>query len=535
MAGTILELMRSTHEDIEVMEQAGANILLAKSHRELNASSDHCLDYLAIEVQRKTCELQTLYLDSDATRSDEIALIGGEGHTDIWNAFYARVKEAKEFSRNHDEKHLIPKLFDASYWYEAAVASANEKTAHFSGEEACGRYVDMSSLHQTYLNLRRLREFKIKEYVQSQWAKHVKAAQDRARMETTTFEDFSRTKAEEYRSIDYVSWLKSFDSFTHIPRYLKYRQSEYIKYLEELAAYLVSFVRNQRPLLDVRTAMTEFEAGFEAEWTARRVEGWSDFTADSPYFVVATDRIFANENAMKGHLNSKEYAKANGRFSALSDSEREDIIRASHRCDHEMAAVESRIRFLRNILSDTIENTVDHVTRKQARTAREIAVELAELAGGDVIQDDISEDVSEAGSSEGEEIDANDRSIYNPKNLPIGPDGKPIPYWQFKLFGLDKKFTCEICGNQSYFGRRTFEKHFSEWRHVNGLRALRIPNSNHFFGITGIEDAILLQEKLRKETATSIFNADKEMECEDAMGNVMSYRAYQDLARQGLV
>ena len=48
----------------------------------------------------------------------------------------------------------------------------------------------------------------------------------------------------------------------------------------------------------------------------------------------------------------------------------------------------------------------------------------------------------------------------NPKNLPMGWDGKPIPYWLYKLHGLGIEFKCEICGGASYWGRRAFEKHF---------------------------------------------------------------------------
>jgi len=32
--------------------------------------------------------------------------------------------------------------------------------------------------------------------------------------------------------------------------------------------------------------------------------------------------------------------------------------------------------------------------------------------------------------------DDDDEPIYNPKNLPLGWDGKPIPYWLYKLHGL---------------------------------------------------------------------------------------------------
>ena len=45
-----------------------------------------------------------------------------------------------------------------------------------------------------------------------------------------------------------------------------------------------------------------------------------------------------------------------------------------------------------------------------------------------------------------------DDIIYNPKNLPLGWDGKPIPYWLYKLHGLNIDYKCQICGNQTYRG-----------------------------------------------------------------------------------
>ena len=39
--------------------------------------------------------------------------------------------------------------------------------------------------------------------------------------------------------------------------------------------------------------------------------------------------------------------------------------------------------------------------------------------------------------------------LYNPLKLPLGWDGKPIPFWLYKLHGLNQEFKCEICGNVS--------------------------------------------------------------------------------------
>lgn len=45
-----------------------------------------------------------------------------------------------------------------------------------------------------------------------------------------------------------------------------------------------------------------------------------------------------------------------------------------------------------------------------------------------------------------EDSDEEDEFIYNPLKLPLGWDGKPIPYWLYKLHGLNLEFKCEICG-----------------------------------------------------------------------------------------
>ena len=71
------------------------------------------------------------------------------------------------------------------------------------------------------------------------------------------------------------------------------------------------------------------------------------------------------------------------------------------------------------------------------------------------------EPVDSESDAEGEEADG-DAPIYNPKNVPLGWDGKPIPYWLYKLHGLNIEYKCEICGNFSYWGPRNFDRHFQE-------------------------------------------------------------------------
>ncbi len=62
---------------------------------------------------------------------------------------------------------------------------------------------------------------------------------------------------------------------------------------------------------------------------------------------------------------------------------------------------------------------------------------------------------------------------------------------------LRQEFKCEICGGQSYWGRRAFERHFKEWRHQNGMRALGIPNTKTFFEVTQMKDALELWASIK--------------------------------------
>lgn len=71
------------------------------------------------------------------------------------------------------------------------------------------------------------------------------------------------------------------------------------------------------------------------------------------------------------------------------------------------------------------------------------------------------------------------------------------------------------------------------WQH--GMRCLKIPNTRAFHNITKIQDAMDLYERLKKETKARDFDSQNQEEFEDAAGNVLSKKTYQDLLRQGLL
>lgn len=97
------------------------------------------------------------------------------------------------------------------------------------------------------------------------------------------------------------------------------------------------------------------------------------------------------------------------------------------------------------MLAPTINETKSNVERRFSLTAREREQELLEQSKPPVAP-------TNNGDGPGEEEEEEER-IYNPLKLPLGWDGKPIPYWLYKLHGLGVEYRCEICSDHVYMGR----------------------------------------------------------------------------------
>jgi len=188
-----------------------------------------------------------------------------------------------------------------------------------------------------------------------------------------------------------------------------------------------------------------------------------------------------------------------------------------------LALLEEKVKAFADLMRDIIQETIKRVERKQTMTLGEIQADLDEVSD------------QEAEEEHDSDNDDNEKPPYNPLNLPLGWDGKPIPYWLYKLHGLNIEYKCEICGDYSYWGPRAFERHFKEWRHSYGMRCLGIPNTNHFMNVTKFRDAQILHEKLKRELQNSGWKPEEEEEFEDNEGNVFNKKTYDDLRRQGLI
>jgi splicing factor 3A subunit 3 len=372
----------------------------------------------------------------------------------------------------------------------------------FTGEEAYGKYLDLTTLHEDYLNLKGVKR------------------------------------------ITYLQYLDSFYIFTppHNPITRSQKASDqYFGYVGRLAAYLEDFLKRTKPLQDLDAIFSRISEEFEKDWTDGIVPGWiAEVKPAGPAAPKAggdaiwcedCEKEFGNENVYKGHLTGKKHIKAaaaratralNGEATVLGAP---DLASLKERA---IAEREYRTRKLANILKEERTNTRANVERKQGMTERERQQELEQIFAE-------TSALQRSGGKEDDDSDSDDEKLYNPLKLPLAWDGKPIPYWLYKLHGLGVEIPCEICGNFVYMGRRAFDKHFNEARHIYGLKCLGITNTTLFREITGIEDAQKLWNKVQGDKKKEKTTVDNVVQMEDADGNVMPEKVYYDLQKQGLL
>ena len=248
-------------------------------------------------------------------------------------------------------------------------------------------------------------------------------------------------------------------------------------------------------------------------------------TKDTPLDKLPA-KVFAKKKGAGKKGPGKAEASAAGGAAESTSDRRIDIARS-----------EAVVTSLLDQLRPTLEATRRRAERRSTQTENERDREVDEEVNGPSLEEESRRQKKQKGANgdDSDSEDEEDAPIYNPKNVPLGWDGKPIPYWLFKLHGLNHFYPCEICGGIMYRGRRNFEKHFTESRHAYGMRCLGIPNTKHFHGVTKIKDAQNLWERLRGELEGNTFDMAEEEEYEDSHGNVLKRSEYEDLARQGLL
>lgn len=517
MSNTIIELIRSKHEELEHLEKA---LTKAFNYRDNNpterVTAEFIIKKFIEDIQKISQDIINLQLDKGGIKKEEVDIYAGKKnyydsnlslltqHTqptrapDVWYNFYEKVKELKQINKRTMSTYDVNENLNSEKLFNMALDEVNNKQI-FTAEENKGKCVDMHPIYLDFLNFKKLRESKVLNVP------------------------------------DYLYFLSEFNKFELVPLSIK-KSGRYKEYITSILNYLKNFFIKTNPLIEFNDVQDAIDTQFEKEWNEGTLAGWenviaslrgketTDGVSKDKLFCVPCGRKFAKETVFNHHLNSKPHLKKVSEYNNLADNVNkiiEEIDMNEEEKSREVAYYEFQILRYKDLLHEVIENTKNHIRKKQSMSPDELEADL-------VIENELNTKAID-------EDDEDNKPIYNPKHIPIGWDGKPIPYWLYKIHGLGIEYKCEICGGASYWGRKAFERHFQEWRHAYGMRCLKIANTVHFKEVTGIEEALRLHQYLIEKEKKEKFKPEFEEEFEDTEGNVVNKKMFVDLRRQGLL
>ncbi|KDR83910.1 hypothetical protein GALMADRAFT_55418 [Galerina marginata CBS 339.88] len=534
---SVIENQRQTHEEIEQFERALYTLLSRPtSAHDRNLQNEHKASQILDRISSRLTDLNNVYEDEDV-RKAELDMLSAPLQQNDLSEFYSRLVKIQEHYHKYpdslpvgfdleiaafldepgqdgdedfeeeDGTSLIFKYryVDLRTWFKAVALL-------FSGEEGYGKYLDLYANHTAYNNLKSIgKRPGYLQYLDLLLSAQNQPVHSDLPKETRTAKDFE-------------------------------------SYIKNLHGYLLSFSKKTQPLVDVDSRQASASAEFDKTWEAREIPGWEDSsefkaqangTDNAGIWCSACQKHYSKQTVYDAHLTSKKHIKAVAKQASSGEppanpngSSHPEV--SSHTTQ---SSAKTRLRnsaYYTHLATDllitlvpTLNETKSNVERRFSLTAREREQELLDQAKPAAPQAAVAEGAAEE--------DEEEERIYNPLKLPLGWDGKPIPYWLYKLHGLGVEYRCEICSDHVYMGRKNFDRHFQESRHAFGMRALGLPNTKHFHEITHIEDALALAEKLKQEGRHEIFEQETMEELEDDEGNVYNRKTYDDLKKQGLI
>jgi len=285
----------------------------------------------------------------------------------------------------------------------------------FSGEEGFGRFLDLHEHHQNWQN--------------AKFGAHV----------------------------DYYSYVSSLPThLSDVPRAQRLTAA-YRCYLDSLISYLSSFFERTQPLAQLNRQLSRLDEEFEARWAAGEAQGWEDrgdgpapangkgsenildlgaFDSADELEILGLDklkealaalglkcggtlrqraeRLMAVRGKRLEDVDQSLFAKNPLPKAAMPPEERSKAVAAAHG----VAQKEARFHRLCEMLSSVLADTLGRLEKRQAQTYEEL------LAEAEAEEEDDVELAGDGWDDEEEE----DEYIYNPLKLPLGWDGKPIPY-----------------------------------------------------------------------------------------------------------
>ena len=241
--------------------------------------------------------------------------------------------------------------------------------------------------------------------------------------------------------------------------------------------------------MDVDSRQREAALDFDKKWEAREIPGWEDssdsklqtngdgntgiWCASCEIFLTSLQtrascsippgqKHYSKQTVYDAHLTSRKHIKAVAKQASSGEPavnpNGPTVVESSHQTTQSTGKTRLRNSALHTHLAtdllislySTLNETKSNVERRFSLAAREREQELLE-------QSKPTTAPAAAATEGGPEEEEEEERIYNPLKLPLGWDGKPIPYWLYKLHGLGVEYRCEICSDHVYMGRCVFE------------------------------------------------------------------------------
>ncbi|KAG2375119.1 hypothetical protein C9374_010123 [Naegleria lovaniensis] len=476
-----------------------------------------------------TTSVNSVFLGSPETTSDQLKSVRAQltetTFPNTISSFYSRMAEIKEYHRKFAVKIENRNTSESSdeqlqSKIQQRVQKEIESGVVFSDEELYGRYVDLHAHYNAFLDL--INE-KPLESVTNNGAENIPTPAS-------------------IQQIDYMEYLNTIGQFDKISLDVK-NSEKYKTYLEGLLSYFIDFMTRTQPLMNMQKMIHDVEEDFDKNWREGNVgEVWAFL---KPTLMKQQgEQNNASQQKPQMNTNNSGQQQQNSAAEQKKKKRRGGKRKSLHNVEkmRALALLEAKIsKFLQDWLADVIQQTKVNVEKKSTRTWEENQAELERIEKQMDLEDDEEYQRQQREKRAASMANPDDPlSKYaskknNPLNLPLGPDGKPIPYWLYKWQGLGNEYICEICGNHSYWGHREFERHFQEWRHANGMKCLGIPNTRHFHHITKIKDALDLWKNMQQQEQQQHWDEGEMEEVEDEEGNVYTKQTYIDLKKQGYI
>lgn len=116
------------------------------------------------EIRLRSQEILEIYTDKEGSRKEEIDVFAGNKHInelstktpDVWNNFYEKVKETKNFNKKAQVTELNEGPVNPDKLFQKALEEINNKS-NFTAEENKGKCVDMHHIYLEYQNIKKVK------------------------------------------------------------------------------------------------------------------------------------------------------------------------------------------------------------------------------------------------------------------------------------------------------------------------------------------------------------------------------------------